>query len=310
MSLSTFRIQSQALQYILNHISEIPGICSWSNYIFWFRMIEIRLYWCWMILINKKSVWKYSVYFSVYSTNTKSNKWKKVVWHYIIDTTRVNCQTLLLVTNPDVYGLNKHRKPKVTSFEFGVELAKSLIMPWLQMRSLVRLTTYVRNAAYNFSDLPRYLTTAVAPTAVQFPHDSMSSKGLLEGYPRHRVFRQEEEGAPDQDSVPDVRHPLLQGQTSCCCLQSIMPQKNWGEIDSESSLVGSNGTDLNYIIFGETCLSFYTVPALIEEYKIPLYFFNVTFLALPYYLKCLISSVFISISSVLLDILAQIWAKI
>lgn len=126
----------------------------------------------------------------VYSTKTKSNKWKKVVWHYIIDTTRVNCQTLLLVTNPDVYGLNKHRKPKVTSFEFGVELAKSLIMPWLQMRSLVGLTTYVRNAAYNFSDLPRYLTTAVAPTAVQFPHDSMSSKGLLEGYPRHRVFRQ------------------------------------------------------------------------------------------------------------------------
>ena len=80
---------------------------------------------------------------------------------------------------------------------------------------------------------------------------------------------------------------------------------------ASKELVGSNGTDLNlYIIFGETCLSFYTVPALIEEYKIPLYFFNVTFLALPYYLKCLISSVFISISSVLLDILAQIWAKI
>ena len=38
----------------------------------------------------------------------KSNKWKNVVWHYIIDTTRVNCRMLLLVTNPDVYGLDKH----------------------------------------------------------------------------------------------------------------------------------------------------------------------------------------------------------
>ena len=115
----------------------------------------------------------------------KSNKWKRVVWSYLVDTTRLNCFTICEETNSERYGVTSKGRVKVTSFEFGVELARSLIMPWMQIGTLHGLTAYVRNVAFNFSSLPRYLTHINADTslasgtsAVQFPYDGSTPTKL------------------------------------------------------------------------------------------------------------------------------------
>lgn len=101
------------------------------------------------------------------------------MWAYILDTTRVNLQTLLSLTNPGKYGMKKTAKnevPRISSFDFGVELALALIMPWVNTRPLMGLPSFVKNAAYNVSENPRFLHTGApagtSSNALTFPHDA------------------------------------------------------------------------------------------------------------------------------------------
>ena len=97
----------------------------------------------------------------------------------MLDTTRVNLQTLLSLTNPGKYGMRKTAKrevPRISSFDFGVELALALIMPWVNIRPLMGLPSFVKNAAYNVSENPRFLHTGApaGPSSnnLAFPHDA------------------------------------------------------------------------------------------------------------------------------------------
>jgi hypothetical protein len=40
---------------------------------------------------------------SKHSVKNKSNKWKRVVWSYLVDTTRFNCFTICMETNSILY---------------------------------------------------------------------------------------------------------------------------------------------------------------------------------------------------------------
>ena len=72
-----------------------------------------------------------------YTTKSKSRKWTKVAFSYLLDTIRVNASTIYALAN-------KHPK-EIKSFHFGTELADSLIMPFLTTRSLRGLSKSVCN---------------------------------------------------------------------------------------------------------------------------------------------------------------------
>ena len=62
-----------------------------------------------------------------YTTKARSNKWTRVIFSYILDTPRVNAQT--------ISALNRGWEPKSSkSYEFGLYLAKSLVMPLIERR--------------------------------------------------------------------------------------------------------------------------------------------------------------------------------
>ena len=73
-----------------------------------------------------------------YTTKSKSRKWTKVAFSYLLDTIRVNASTIYALAN------NKHPK-EIKSFHFGTELADSLIMPFLTTRTLRGLSKSVCN---------------------------------------------------------------------------------------------------------------------------------------------------------------------
>jgi hypothetical protein len=67
-----------------------------------------------------------------YTCNTKSLRWSLSGFSYILDTMRVNAQT--------IYALNKGVSPrKVKSFEFGWEIVKSLVIPHVEIRKIQRV---------------------------------------------------------------------------------------------------------------------------------------------------------------------------
>ena len=67
-----------------------------------------------------------------YTVKSKARKWTKVVFFYLLDTVRVNANT--------VYALVKNEIPtKSNAFQFGMELAESLVMPCIRSRSKIGL---------------------------------------------------------------------------------------------------------------------------------------------------------------------------
>ena len=64
-----------------------------------------------------------------YTTKSKSNQWTRVIFSYLLDTARVNAQTIC--------ALNRGWEPrKSKSFEFGIYLAKSLVLPLIERRPM------------------------------------------------------------------------------------------------------------------------------------------------------------------------------
>ena len=62
-----------------------------------------------------------------YTTKSKSQKWSRVAFSYLLDTIRVNSSTL--------FELNKNHDPKLAnSFNFSYEFATQLVMPHILRR--------------------------------------------------------------------------------------------------------------------------------------------------------------------------------
>lgn len=85
-----------------------------------------------------------------YTVNTKSRRWSMAAFAYILDTARINAQT--------IYSINKSVDPrKSKSFEFGWELVMSLITPHINTRKSVaglpRRTITKMNMVLNLPDL-------------------------------------------------------------------------------------------------------------------------------------------------------------
>ena len=66
-----------------------------------------------------------------YSIKTKRRKWTLVAFSYILNVTRINTTT--------VYAMKQGQHPK-ESFEFGWDLAESLVLPHVQERKMTGLT--------------------------------------------------------------------------------------------------------------------------------------------------------------------------
>ena len=80
-----------------------------------------------LLILQATNLFRFST--SSYCSKPKSNRWSIAVFSYLMDTTRVNIQTLT--------SLNKNIHPKkVNSFNFGEKLAMDLISPHLYERDL------------------------------------------------------------------------------------------------------------------------------------------------------------------------------
>jgi hypothetical protein len=72
-----------------------------------------------------------------YTTNSKSNRWTWTAFSYIVDTARVNAQTL----HSHVNNINPR---KTNSFDFALQLAKQLIRPLIERRDITHLNVNIR----------------------------------------------------------------------------------------------------------------------------------------------------------------------
>ena len=80
-----------------------------------------------------------------YAVKTKSRRWTIIAFAYLFDTIRVNASTVLAV--------NKKVDPKKKeSFDFGFELAKSLVMHQIQRRSMNGLNRIILQKITLFTD--------------------------------------------------------------------------------------------------------------------------------------------------------------
>jgi hypothetical protein len=96
-----------------------------------------------------------------YSTNTKSNKWTMAAFSYILDTARVNSQTL--------WALNNKKDPtKVNSFDFAYELSMSLLLPEIQKREITPLSISLKSKITSFLKHQTAAATEEEIDAVQF----------------------------------------------------------------------------------------------------------------------------------------------
>ena len=71
-----------------------------------------------------------------YTTKSKSQKWSRVAFSYLLETIRVNSSTL--------FELNKNHDPKLAnSFNFSYEFATQLVMPHILRRPRSGLSSEV-----------------------------------------------------------------------------------------------------------------------------------------------------------------------
>ena len=86
-----------------------------------------------------------------YSTKAKSNKWTMVGFYYLLDTARINAQT--------IWSLNNNIDPrKSDSYEFGMRVARSLIIPSILARPLIGLSSTIRSLCYTVTGNARFMT--------------------------------------------------------------------------------------------------------------------------------------------------------
>ena len=84
-----------------------------------------------------------------YTTRAKTLRWSTLGFYYMLDTIRVNSKSLWCI---------KHGKDpkKANTFGVGLDLAHSLVMPFIQQRSLVGLRkpllkkiNYIKNTNFH-----------------------------------------------------------------------------------------------------------------------------------------------------------------
>jgi hypothetical protein len=73
-----------------------------------------------------------------YTTNSKSGKWTLTAFSYMLDTARVNSQTLCALNCEEI-------PTKTNSFMYGMKLAKSLIHPHIERRNTLHLSSSIKN---------------------------------------------------------------------------------------------------------------------------------------------------------------------
>ena len=83
--------------------------------------------------LTKKKVTNIDRQLKSYTTNSKSVRWAATAFSYILDTARINAETL--------FSLNNGVIPRQTSsFEFGWQVASQLIKPYIEKRNIQHLS--------------------------------------------------------------------------------------------------------------------------------------------------------------------------
>ena len=92
-----------------------------------------------------------------YTTNCKSNRWTTTAFSYILDTARVNSQTLYS-------HLTQQDPRKTNSFQFGMELVRELVLPLVLRRDRTYLSNAIRGKIIAvIGRQPRIIEPAILP---------------------------------------------------------------------------------------------------------------------------------------------------
>ena len=100
---------------------------------------------------------------SYYSTNTKSARWTLTVFAYMLDTARVNSQTLFCLNNNINPGARNN-----SSFRYGWNIVLALVTPHLQRRAISKGLHYKTHDKIKFilsNALAQFASAKVTPEA-------------------------------------------------------------------------------------------------------------------------------------------------
>ena len=88
-----------------------------------------------------------------YSSKAKSNRWTMVGFSYLLDTARINAQT--------IWSLNNGIDPRQSnSYNFGINVAKALIMPMIVARPMDGINERIRSICYAVTGNDRFLASS------------------------------------------------------------------------------------------------------------------------------------------------------
>lgn len=85
-----------------------------------------------------------------YCSKPKTRRWTIAFFSYLLDTTRVNTQTLCALNNGE-------DARKVDSFDFGKKFAMDLIGPYLEKRDISRLSSSILVKLFTLTQDRKYL---------------------------------------------------------------------------------------------------------------------------------------------------------
>ena len=88
-----------------------------------------------------------------YFSKAKSNRWTMVGFSYLLDTARINAQTIWSLNN----GLDPRR---ANSCNFGINVAKALIMPMIVTRPMDGINERVKSICYAVTGNDRFLASS------------------------------------------------------------------------------------------------------------------------------------------------------
>uniref|UniRef100_A0A6A7G5I7 PiggyBac transposable element-derived protein 3-like n=2 Tax=Hirondellea gigas TaxID=1518452 RepID=A0A6A7G5I7_9CRUS len=104
-----------------------------------------------------------------YTTNTKSDRWPMTAFSYVLDTARVNSQTL--------WALNNGKTPSQTnSFDYGYDLALSLLLPLVERRNTKHMSASLKLKIQSLLEDRQPSHIDAAPPTAAFPKYNQARK--------------------------------------------------------------------------------------------------------------------------------------
>ena len=146
----------------------------------------------------------------------------------------MNCQAIPRITCAEKYGTTSTltgKKVNMTSFASGLELATSLMMPWLKTRPLMGLKHYHMVAAHNMSGDERFTKAeALCRDELIFPITQITRvccrqcQREIQGAPNNKENKKDLKGHKSNTCCEMCGEVLCKNHIAQICLSKCLPK--------------------------------------------------------------------------------------